>query len=237
MPQPGSDRTGDRLVVPPDALRASHPSGRSDTGFAGGPLPASARLCGALDQAAAAIARLDQALDAHPLRPAFLYRCRLEAVRRQAAVDGHAIDPWHLAAMLEGLWPRFSDAADGFARAAMLDAAHAALAQHQWITRPDFDEEGEIRSAGRCLTAAPQHPSALVAAAGGVHAWLARGGRRAPMRAALIRFWVQRGLLRAPVPLTGPRALAAEARQPTPPHGRRSSSKPSPARRTTTRPC
>jgi hypothetical protein len=24
-------------------------------------------------------------------------------VRRQAAVDGHAIDPWHLAAVLEGL--------------------------------------------------------------------------------------------------------------------------------------
>ena len=49
-----------------------------------------------------AVARVDQALIGHPLRPAFLYRTRLEAVRRQAAVDGQAIDPWHLAAVLEG---------------------------------------------------------------------------------------------------------------------------------------
>ena len=46
----------------------------------------------------AAIARLDQALDGHPLLPAFMYRVRLEAVRRQAAADGQLIDPWHLAA-------------------------------------------------------------------------------------------------------------------------------------------
>jgi hypothetical protein len=43
--------------------------------------------------------REDQALALHPLLPAFLYRTRLEAVR-QAAVDGTAIDPWHLAAVL-----------------------------------------------------------------------------------------------------------------------------------------
>ena len=34
----------------------------------------------ALEQAAGAIARLDQALDCHPLLPAFLYRTRLDAV-------------------------------------------------------------------------------------------------------------------------------------------------------------
>src|SRR5208337_1992704 len=60
-------------------------------------------LAGALERASRAIARLDQALDGHPLLPAFLYRTRLEAVRRQAAVDGQLIDPWHLAAVLEGL--------------------------------------------------------------------------------------------------------------------------------------
>src|ERR1039458_7375136 len=60
-------------------------------------------LAAALARAAAAIARLDQALAAHPLRPAFLYRARLDAVRRQADVDGQRIDPWHLAALLEGL--------------------------------------------------------------------------------------------------------------------------------------
>ena len=60
-------------------------------------------LAGALERAARAIARLDQALVGHPLLPAFLYRARLEAVRRQTAVDGQLIDPWHLAAVLEGL--------------------------------------------------------------------------------------------------------------------------------------
>ena len=60
----------------------------------------------ALVRAAASIARLDQALTGHALTPAILYRARLEAIRRQAAVDGHGINPWHLAAMLEGLRPR-----------------------------------------------------------------------------------------------------------------------------------
>ncbi len=41
--------------------------------------------------------------------------------------------------------------------------------------------------------------------------WLQGGGTRAPIRAALIRFWVKRRLLRVPVPLTGPRALSADA--------------------------
>lgn len=44
-------------------------------------------LAGSLERASRAIARLDQALVGHPLLPAFLYRTRLEAVRRQAAVD------------------------------------------------------------------------------------------------------------------------------------------------------
>jgi len=43
------------------------------------------------------------------------------------------------------------------------------------------------------------------------HAWLAAGGARAPIRAALIRFWTRHGVLRLPVPLTGAAALRAEA--------------------------
>jgi hypothetical protein len=58
-------------------------------------------LAGAL--AGAAIARLDQAVAGHPLAQAFLYRTRLESVRQQAAIDGQLIDPWHLAATIEGL--------------------------------------------------------------------------------------------------------------------------------------
>jgi hypothetical protein len=67
-------------------------------------------LAGTLERASGAIARLDQALDGHPLLPAFLYRARLEAVRRQAAIDGQLIDPWHLAAVLEGLRLRMDHA-------------------------------------------------------------------------------------------------------------------------------
>src|ERR1700679_1542735 len=59
-------------------------------------------MAGSLERASRAIARLDQALDGHPLLPAFLYRTRLEAVRRQAAVDGLLIAPWHLAGGLDG---------------------------------------------------------------------------------------------------------------------------------------
>lgn len=57
-------------------------------------IPARARpsldpaLACALARASASVARLDQALAAHPLLTAFLHRARLDAVRRQAAVDG-----------------------------------------------------------------------------------------------------------------------------------------------------
>jgi hypothetical protein len=62
-----------------------------------------AAVATALASASAAIARLDQAPAGHPLRPAFLFRARLEAVRQQAVVDGDMIDLWHLAAGIEGL--------------------------------------------------------------------------------------------------------------------------------------
>src|SRR5277367_834172 len=76
----------------------------------------------ALARASASIARLDQALMGHPLRPAFLYRARLDAVHRQASVDGLRIDPWHLAALLEGLRFRM----DPFLRIAERGAIFAA---------------------------------------------------------------------------------------------------------------
>jgi hypothetical protein len=174
------------------------------------PLRPSPRLFAALEQAAGAFARLDQALDGHPLAPAFLYRARLEAVRRQAAVDGHGIDPWHLAATIEGLRLRMEHALRIVDRGAIFDAARTAFDLHAWITAPDFDQEGEVQDAERYLAASPMQ-SPLLAAASQMHAWLDTNHARAPMRAALIRYWVKRRLLRLPVPLTGPRALAAEA--------------------------
>ena len=169
-------------------------------------------LAGALTQASAAIARLDQALAGHPLLPAFLHRARLEAVRRQAAVDGQAVDPWHLAAVLEGFRLRMDGALRIIDRGAILDAARHALDLHQWLVAPDFDQEGDVQQAERCL-AAQAGGTPLLAAAHGMRQWIGGDGRgsvRPPIRAALIRFWTREKLLRAPVPLTGARALQAD---------------------------
>ena len=186
-------------------------------------------LAGALAQAAAALARLDQALAGHPLRPAYLHRARLDAVRRQAAVDGQLIDPWHLAAVLEGFRLRMDGALRIIDRGAILAAARHALDLHQWLVAPDFDQEGAVQQAEQVLAAAAATGATpLLAAATGLHAWLGGdghgdghgdrggssngdghggGGGRPPIRAALVRFWMTQRLLRAPVPLTGARAL------------------------------
>src|ERR1700689_5406131 len=130
-------------------------------------------LAGTLERASRAIARLDQALDGHPLLPAFLHRARLDAVRRQAAVDGKLIDPWHLAAVLEGLRLRMDGALRIIDRGEILDAARHALTLHQWIVAPDFDEEGEVQQAEKHLASvAAAGDTPLLAAAHGVHAWL-----------------------------------------------------------------
>jgi hypothetical protein len=177
------------------------------------PTPAAfdAGLLEALERASGAIARLDQALDNHPLRTAFLYRARLEAVRRQASVDGHGIDPWHLAAVLEGLRLRMDHALRIVDRGQIFEAARSALTLHQWIVEPDFDQEGEIQEAERHLANA----AGLVGVGEALWSWLDSGRTRPPVRGALVRFWTKNRFLRAPVPLTGPRALSAEA-----PHGR-----------------
>ena len=167
-----------------------------------------------LERAAAAIARLDQALALHPLAPAFLYRARLDAVRYQAAVDGQMIDPWHLAALLEGLRLRMDGELRIIDRGVIFDAAHHALSLHQWLTAPDEAQQIEIARAGAALAATPGPP--LFAAARFAHAWLGgdgrgdAGGGRAPLRAALIGHWTVHRLLRAPVPLTGAAALRAD---------------------------
>src|SRR5437764_1207821 len=70
-----------------------------------------AALTDTLARAAAAIGRLDQALAAHPLRPAFLFRARLDSVRHQAAIDGQAIDPWHPAAWIPDFLAALADEA------------------------------------------------------------------------------------------------------------------------------
>jgi hypothetical protein len=180
-------------------------------------------LTASLAAAASAIARLDEALVSHPLRPAFLYRARLDAVRRQAAVDGQLIDSWHLAAVLEGFRLRMDGRLGFIGRGAVLDAARHAFDQYQWLVMPDFDQEGAVQQAERHLAGFGAHGDApLLAAARGVHAWLDDGrtggtsngdpahGSRPPIRAALVRFWMRHSVLRTPVPLTGAAALRAE---------------------------
>jgi hypothetical protein len=88
----------------------------------------------------------------------------------------------------------------------ILDAARHALHLHAWLTSPDFDQEGDIQRAEAAL-ATFSRVTPLLAAALGAHAWLDGGGERLPLRAALIRHWRRRRLLRGPVPLTGAAAL------------------------------
>jgi hypothetical protein len=161
----------------------------------------------ALAAAATATARLDQAVSGHPLAQAVLYRSRLEAARRQASVDGRLIDPWHLAATIEGLRLRMDPYLRIIDRGQILEAARTALDYYQWLVAPDFDQEGEVQRAAASLTHFPPSTPPLLVGALGVHAWLEAGERRAPIRAALVRYWRTSGVLRMPLPLTGAAAL------------------------------
>lgn len=96
-------------------------------------------------------------------------------------------------------------------RGAIFEAGRYAFSLHQWLTAPDFDEEGEVQNAEKHLAEfAVPGGTPLLAAARGMHAWLDAGGARASIRVALIRFWVRHRVVRTPVPLTGPAALRAE---------------------------
>jgi hypothetical protein len=167
-------------------------------------------LASALADAAAAIARLDQALAGHPLAQAFLYRARLESVRRMAAVDGQIIDPWHLVATIEGLRLRMDPYLRIIDRGEILEKARSALILHQWFVEPDFDQEGEVQRAEAMLAMQPATLPPLIAAAQGFRDWIEAGEAHPPMRAAMVRFWCKRQILRLPVPLTGAASLRSE---------------------------
>ena len=143
------------------------------------------------------------------------------------------IDPWHLAAVLEGFRLHADARLGRVDRGTVIDAARHAFDQYQWLVFPDFDQEGVVQQAEAHLAGFSAHgETPLLAAARGVHAWLSRGpsggsapaggegeavtgtrlagGARAPIRAALVRFWTRQKLLRTQVPLTGAAALRAE---------------------------
>jgi len=81
---------------------------------------------------------------------------------------------------------------------------------HQWLVSPDFDQEGEVQRAENALAAAGSGLPPLLAAGIGLHQWLDEGGERAPIRAAAVRYWGRRGVLRTPIPLTGAASLRAD---------------------------
>jgi hypothetical protein len=164
-----------------------------------------------LELAAGAIARLDSAVARHPLALAWSYRARLEAIRRQAAVDGQIIDPWHLAALIEGVRFRVGHVPAMLERGLLFAAARHAFGLYRWFVRPDQAQQAAIADAAAQLGAVGNSHSPLLGAAFGVHAWLDRGGERPPFRAALAMYWLRRGVTALPCPLlTGAGALRAD---------------------------
>ena len=96
-------------------------------------------------------------------------------------------------------------------RGAISEAARHASALHQWLTRPDFDEEGEVQQAEAHIAGfAGRGETPLLAAAIATHAWLEAGGARPPIPAgaALRPETPWEAEVRVPAFL---RALAAEA--------------------------
>jgi hypothetical protein len=180
------------------------------SGVSGSALDRFGDLAGGIERAAAAVARLDTRLTGHPLAPAWLWRIRLEAVRRQAAVDGLAIDPWHLAAIVEGVRFRMDRGLAINDRGAIFAAARHALGLWRWFAQPDAEQSEAIGCAAAVLSESDR-ASPLLSAAFGVHTWLDRGGDRPPLRAALTLHWQKRGRMHLPCPLlTGAKALGGE---------------------------
>jgi len=168
-------------------------------------------LAAGLEHAARTVARLDAALAGHPLAPAWAWRARLDAVRRQAAADGRAIDPWHLAALTEGVRLRVDHVQPMLERGLLFAAARYAFGLYRWFSGPDEAQQAAIADAAACLDSAAGEHAPLLGAALGVYAWLDQGGERPPLRAALAAYWARRGVTPLPCPLlTGARALQAE---------------------------
>lgn len=165
-------------------------------------------LYAALTRAAVAIGRLDQRLLNHPLLSAILFRERLEAARICAGVDGYVIDPWHLAAELEGLRPKLQgeNAAD---RGTNVDNAKIAFEQYQWLARPTSTQAMRIQRATELLRFEAATVGPLLGAARAFYRWINDGNSRSSMRGALVSFWQETQLLRVGLPLTGARAFAS----------------------------
>lgn len=168
--------------------------------------PALGDVAAVLGRAALRCGQLDQQINAHPLRDVVLFRSRLEAARNCAAVDGFLVDPWHLAAVLEGLRPRIRGK-DAFERGSEIDAVRAAFTQYQWLARPTGLQRKAMTQARAVARPLTQSLGPFVGSALAFRHWIEDGESRAPFRGALMEIWRESGVLRAPLPLTGAAAF------------------------------
>jgi hypothetical protein len=160
----------------------------------------------ALTRTALAFGALDQQLRRHPLREAVLFRARLEAARQCAAVDGFLIDPWQLAASLEGLRPRIRGQ-DVYERGSEVDALRYAFEQYQWLARSSESQEERITEAFRCAALPVGRLGVLWGSALAFREWIEAGEARAPFRGALVRLWQTEGVFSGAYPITGAAAF------------------------------
>lgn len=164
-------------------------------------------LLGAVEGAAQNLGRLAQIANQHPLAPALLYRSRMIAIQDQSSVDGMRINPWHLAAILEGLRLRMDPSLSPFERGSILEAARYALGLHQWMVSPDEEQEAEIKQAEIFLQDRTHHTAPIATIADAAHGWLDHGGSRAALRGAMVRYWMRHKILKLPIPITGAKSL------------------------------
>ena len=160
----------------------------------------------ALTRTALTFGALDQQLRRHPLREAVLFRVRLEAARQCAAVDGFLIDPWQLAASLEGLRPRIRGQ-DVYERGSEVDALRYAFEQYQWLARASASQEERIAEALSSMTLPVGRMGVLWGSALAFREWIEAGEARAPFRGALVRLWQTQGVFSGLYPVTGAAAF------------------------------
>lgn len=174
------------FLSPPVRRTTSRPSAGGLTRFTD--------IAGALERASGVIARLDALLTRHPLEPAWLWRIRLEAVRRQAAITGGS--------STRGTWPPSSKVC-GFAW----------IEPRRSSTGVPSSEPPAMRSGCGAGLPGPMRPKPRRSDAPlprcrrlgrvrlcstprlGVRACLDRDGERPPLRAALALYWQRCGLL------------------------------------------
>lgn len=169
-------------------------------------VPALGDIAAVLTRTVLRCGQLDQQIYRHPLRDVILFRSRLEAARHCAAVDGFLVDPWHLAAVLEGLRPRIRGQ-DVFERGTEVDAVQAAFEQYQWLAKPTGRQREAIAQATAVINPMTRSMGPFLGGALAFRQWVEAGQSRAPFRGALMAMWREHGVLRTPLPLTGAAAF------------------------------